>query len=108
MRHRKATPNDSWLVYGKVGGAWAHVSVEAVATINSTAGGAIASVSSDKTSSGWMIGFGTEYALSNNWTAKIEYNMLDFSRDFISDSNVHVIKAGMNYRFGFSPGITAY
>jgi hypothetical protein len=44
MRHRKATPNDSWLVYGKVGGAWAHVRVEAVATINSTAGGAIASV----------------------------------------------------------------
>ena len=99
---------DSWLVYGKVGGAWAHVSVEAVATINSTAGGAIASVSSDKTSSGWMIGFGAEYALSNNWTAKIEYNMLDFSRDFIGDSNVHVIKAGMNYRFGFNPGITAY
>jgi opacity protein-like surface antigen len=53
-----------------------------------------------------MIGFGAEYALSNNWTAKIEYNMLDFSRDFIGDSNV--IKAGMNYRFGFNPGITAY
>ena len=64
---------DRWLVYGKVGGAWAHVSADAVAGINSLAGGAIVGVSTNRTLSGWMLGLGTEYALWGNWTAKVEY-----------------------------------
>ncbi len=47
-----------------------------------------------------MLGFGTEYALQNNWTAKIEYNMMDFGNDLGTDATVHVFKAGVNYRFG--------
>jgi len=31
--------------------------------------------------SGWMLGIGTEYALWDRWTAKIEYNMIDFGSD---------------------------
>jgi outer membrane immunogenic protein len=90
---------DRWLVYGKVGGAWAHVSVDAFANM----GGLSASVSADKTFSGWMLGLGTEYALWNNWTAKFEYNMMDFGHDFLNDDKVHVFKAGVNYRFGVGP-----
>jgi outer membrane immunogenic protein len=88
---------DRWLVYGKLGAAWAHVSVDAFASI----GGLSASVSADETVSGWMLGVGTEYALWDNWTGKFEYNMLDFGNDL--DSTVHVFKAGVNYRFGFGP-----
>lgn len=89
---------DRWLVYGKVGGAWAHVSADAFVS----GGGQVISGAFDKTVSGWMLGFGTEYALWNNWTAKFEYNMMDFGRDsFLSDDKVHVFKAGLNYRFGF-------
>jgi outer membrane immunogenic protein len=87
-----------WLVYGKVGAAWAHVSADAFAGIS---GGPSVSASFDDTFSGWLLGFGTEYALRDNWTAKFEYNMLDFGNDF--GSNIHVFKAGLNYRFGYSP-----
>ena len=90
---------DRWLVYGKVGGAWTHVRFDVSASINSIAGGAIAAAWTDKTFSGWMLGFGAEYALGDNWTAKVEYNMLDFGSDFVTDNAVHVVKAGVNYRF---------
>jgi len=92
---------NDWLVYGKVGGAWAHTSGTATAGIN---GLQLASVSVDETLSGWMLGIGAEYAVWNNWTAKIEYNMMDFSNSgpFAADK-FNVLKAGMNYRFG-APG----
>jgi outer membrane immunogenic protein len=88
---------DRWLVYGKVGGAWAHAHADAFASMN----GLTASGSIDKTFSGWMLGVGTEYALRDNWSVKLEYNMLDFGHDF--NDKIHVIKAGVNYRFGFDP-----
>jgi len=88
---------DRWMVYGKVGGAWAHVSADAFAAVGSLS----ARVTADATSSGWMLGVGTEYALRDNWTVKIEYNMLDFGGDL--DDKVHIVKAGLNYRFGFNP-----
>jgi len=94
---------DRWFVYGKVGGAWAHVSVDALATMNSLAGIASVSAASSGTASGWMLGFGAEYALWDGWTAKIEYNVMDFGHDFIADNTLHVIKAGVNYRFGYGP-----
>ena len=94
---------DQWLVYGKVGGAWAHTTIDVSATMNSIIGSAGVAVSTDRTSSGWMLGVGTEYALWNNWTAKVEYNMMDFGSDFVADSKVHVVKAGVNYHFGFGP-----
>jgi outer membrane immunogenic protein len=95
---------DHWLIYGKVGGAWAHVKVDTVASINPFLGGAIfpggvvAAASSERTVSGWMLGVGAEYVLWTNWTAKVEYNMMDFGNDFVTDRNLHVIKAGLNYR----------
>src|SRR5215831_19218662 len=67
---------DQWLVYGKVGGAWAHTTIDVSATMNSIIGSAGVSVSTDRTFSGFMLGVGTEYALWNNWTAKVEYNMM--------------------------------
>jgi outer membrane immunogenic protein len=91
---------DNWLVYGKVGGAWADVSVSVSPPVfGGSAGG---------TASGWVVGVGTEYAFRNNWSAKIEYNHLDFGSDggtFITGNTVTVdtVKAGVNYRFG-GPG----
>ena len=88
---------DRWLVYGKFGGAWAHSS----ATFSGVLTGSI-----DHTVSGWVLGVGTEYALRDNWTAKIEYNMMDFGNDgpFV-DNKFHVFKAGLNYRFGGPRGL---
>jgi outer membrane immunogenic protein len=76
---------DRWMLYGKVGGAWANVDVVRMGRV------------SDNTSSGLLLGVGAEYAFQNNWTAKIEYNRMDV------DHNVDVLKFGLNYRFGLGP-----
>src|SRR5262252_6529712 len=91
---------DRWLVYGKVGGAWAHGSGTVGASIN---GMPVGSISVGQTVSGLMLGIGAEYALWDNWTAKVEYNMMDFGNDGpFADSKFNVLKAGINYRFGGS------
>jgi outer membrane immunogenic protein len=92
---------DNWLVYGKAGGAWADVSVSVNAPFGFGA-------SSGGTASGWVVGVGAEYAFRNNWSAKIEYDHMDFGSDssvFFSGSSVtfDAVKAGINYKFG-GPG----
>jgi outer membrane immunogenic protein len=94
---------DRWLVYGKFGGAWAHASATVSTAIN---GMPFGSVSIDQTVTGWVLGVGTEYALRDNWTAKLEYNMMDFGNDNpFADNKFHVFKAGLNYRFGGPGGL---
>ena len=70
----------------------------------------------DSTRVGWTAGAGLEYALLPNWSIKIEYNYLDFEakRQTITtnvngvtlgfdqdiDHSLHLVKAGINYKFG--------
>jgi outer membrane immunogenic protein len=84
---------------------------------------------------GWMIGAGIEFGLWDNWSAKVEYNYLDFGDDKVKltgtecftnvfgeqgcnpidrehkvNQNIQLIKFGLNYRFGRfgkAPAITA-
>jgi outer membrane immunogenic protein len=69
------------------------------------------------TRNGWTIGGGLEWAFADNWSAKIEYNYLNFEdkgHDFIHgplslnpglferwdiSQQMHVVKFGLNYRF---------
>ena len=57
---------------------------------------------------GWVVGYGTEFALTQNWSAKAEYNYIGFGdRDnafnngtFLSDRlRISEVKIGVNYRF---------
>jgi outer membrane immunogenic protein len=93
---------DRWLVYGKAGGAWAHASANISASvIIPGVGGVGGGGTIDQTVTGWVFGVGTEYALRDNWTAKVEYNMMDFGNNNpFSDNTFHVLKAGINYHFG--------
>jgi outer membrane immunogenic protein len=64
-----------------------------------------------------MVGAGLEYAFYDNWSAKIEYNYLGFNTGnftftdptgsfFLNTSiqqQLHVVKAGINYRWGWAP-----
>jgi outer membrane immunogenic protein len=86
-----------------------------------------ASTSGKHTRWGWMAGAGLEHDLGGNWSAKIEYNYLGFgtkthklkgnacavgeifgnpdcplavTQQFKIDQDVHLIKFGLNYRFG--------
>ena len=95
---------DTWLVYGKVGGAWADVSASVSSPFPFGSG------SAGGTGSGWVVGVGAEYAFRNNWSAKIEYNHFDFGSDggiFVTGNSVTLdaVKAGLNYRFGGPGGL---
>ena len=85
-----------WLVYGKVGGAWANFDHGDPCDHNNKNGD---SCGGSKTASGLLLGAGVEYALQNNWSAKFEYNRMDFDHR----SDVNVFKIGLNYRFGLNP-----
>jgi outer membrane immunogenic protein len=88
---------DAWLWYVKGGAAWADT--EYRYNVFGTA---------SDTRVGWTIGTGFEWALGPQWSAKLEYNYLDFGKDSFAftggpvdvDTQVHLIKAGLNYRFG--------
>ena len=104
---------DRMLLYVKGGGAW----VRDVYTI--TAGGGFFAETRD-TNWGWTIGAGLEYGLTPNWSVKAEYNYLDFGTERIRftpnvgapfdrdvDQHIHVVKVGINYRFG-GPVVARY
>jgi outer membrane immunogenic protein len=96
---------DRTLLYVKAGGAWARD----VYTITST--GFFAQTSD--TNWGWTVGAGLEYGMTPNWSLKLEYNYLSFDTQRVTfvpntggpfdrdvDQTIHVLKAGINYRFG--------
>jgi outer membrane immunogenic protein len=64
-----------------------------------------------KTRDGWTIGGGLEYAFAPNWSAFVEYNYYDFgdkttivdSYPFKVDTDINVVKVGVNYRFNSAP-----
>jgi outer membrane autotransporter protein len=111
------------LIYVRAGGAWTNEQVNAtcnigaIQAVNATFGQGCTNPAdvlsngfsgSTSTRSGWTIGYGTEFALTRNWSAKAEYNYISFGdRDVIaSDGSVlnigmHVseAKVGLNYRF---------
>jgi outer membrane immunogenic protein len=92
---------DRWLAYVKGGGAWVHTRYESIA--------ATWTGTQTDTRWGWMVGAGLEYAFLGNWSAKLEYNYMDFGTHRVAymelfpldiDLQMHVVKAGINYRFG--------
>ena len=90
---------DRFLPYVTAGGAYGDIK----ATVS--AFGVSASVSSSKL--GWTAGAGIEYALTGNWTAKIEYLYVDLGTINIAVapavSNVSfkesIVRVGLNYKF---------
>lgn len=99
---------DRLLVYGKGGLALAQDQSSLT-----DLGGNISTDSFLRT--GWTVGGGLEYALDDNWSAKIEYDYLGFGSQSMNFStitpsatltpnaslNVQEIKAGLNYRFSW-------
>jgi outer membrane immunogenic protein len=104
---------DRFLGYVKGGGAWERDKHDF------SDGVLIGSVSN--TRSGWTVGVGGEYAFTNFVTGFIEYNYYDFgTRDLTFTQNLggtfiygidetkHVVKAGLNFRFGGWGGPARY
>jgi opacity protein-like surface antigen len=121
----------SWnrtLFYVKAGGAWADdrtstscafgplngfpINGFTIGPCVNPAGVATNGFSSSGTRSGWLIGYGTEFDLGKNWSAKAEYDYIDLGNrtatmsdgvTIMRDSgSISQVKVGVNYRF--SPG----
>ena len=112
-------PMQNLLVYVKGGASWTSVKY------NFTDGGLLAPASltsnQSETKVGGLLGFGTEYMFAPHWTAKIEYNYVDYGSHTdnfpvtlavpgaAATINVPVqttlkastVKAGINYLFSF-------
>ena len=124
---------DRALIYFKAGGAWSHnrydlnlLGLALPGALIGVPGTLVQPSSISDTRWGWVIGAGLEYALPGNWSAKLEYNYMDFGSknylfntvpataliaggaglldNFSIDDRLHVIKFGVNYRFGYGPG----
>jgi outer membrane immunogenic protein len=106
------------MVYFKGGAAWADTKYSA--SIDLGIEELTGSTSVTKTRVGALFGTGIEYAFLSNWSAKIEYNYIDFGHknytfdigDFVFfdtkiNERMHVIKGGLNWRFN-SPVMGPY
>lgn len=115
--------NGNWLFYGKGGAVWSESDTHAQ-TVNPEAGNAINSMSNgNETRFGWLGGAGIEWGFASNWSAKIEYNYMDFGTErverhrtfgtgpdpLLRDVNLRVqtVKFGLNYRFDFAQPLVA-
>jgi outer membrane immunogenic protein len=97
---------DRSLLYVKGGGAWMDETQTFTGLGLSTTGGST-------TRSGWLVGAGYEYAFNRNWSAKLEWNYMDFGSKAISacllgvcgpagvsdKETANAVLLGANYRF---------
>ena len=105
---------DHLLLYGKGGAAWVNNGYQI--QINLAPGTLV--FGTNQLQWGWMFGLGAEYALTNNWSAKIEYDYMDMGTraqrftdsiggNILIDTDIrerlNVVKVGVNYRFGVDP-----
>jgi len=98
---------DRGLFYVKGGVAW----VDEDYSLRNAGGSASAN---DRTNTGWTVGGGVEWAFAPNWSAKLEYNYMDFGTEnprfcgggvcakaFDIEQSIHLVTVGLNYRFNF-------
>jgi outer membrane immunogenic protein len=109
---------DKTLVYVKGGAAWLNSthSLDLGALGAIPGGPALGGLSADSTAFGWLLGFGAEYAFTQNWSAFIEYNYMDFDKKDVPfnltapglgtatipvsiQSKLSIAKVGVNYKF---------
>jgi opacity protein-like surface antigen len=89
----------NYLIYAKGGGAWMN------ADYSLAASGPFAGGSANVTRSGYVAGGGAEWMFATGWSAKVEYNYLDFGSKFAPlgvfgttvNSHASTFKVGVNW-----------
>jgi len=108
LRGRIGYAHGIWMPYLTGGFAWGHTHIN----INDDPTTIASRVGDYQT--GWTAGAGIEFAVSGNWSAKVEYEYVDLSRRMYDlsdfglpavnvDPRIHLVKFGMNYRLGDTP-----
>ena len=110
---------DNWLLYVKGGGAWGRGNSSGTGVL---ANGTFFDTTSSHTDrSGWVVGVGAEWGFAPNWSAKLEYDHVDFgsqnvtilslpagTTSFVSSSlREDIVKGGINYRFSWGGPVVA-
>jgi outer membrane immunogenic protein len=106
------------MVFVKGGAAWIHDKYDISGQLFP-----FPSFATTQSRTGWMFGTGVEHAFWGNWSAKVEYDYLDFGTKTVNFTGlavntgyndpvdirqrVHLIKFGLNYRFGYDAPVTA-
>jgi outer membrane immunogenic protein len=112
---------DKALIYLKGGVAWTDNKVSIGNSLSSPGLGGTGTIAAmanaNTTLTGGLLGLGAEYAFLPNWSAKLEYNFMDFGKTtttysftttpavalagvpITSNDFVHVFKGGINYRW---------
>jgi high affinity Mn2+ porin len=94
-----------WMPYVTGGFAWGHPNV----AFNDGSGAIVRHYQF-----GWTAGLGLEFAVSGNWSAKLEYNHVELSRQLYDlsgfglanvnvDPRINLARIGLNYHFGDAP-----
>jgi opacity protein-like surface antigen len=119
------------LLYVKGGAAWERETWSATCNLgplNGTlagplqactnpAGAPLNAISARDTRVGGLLGFGTEFALTRHWSAKAEYDWINFGNKslvasdgtiFTAKQTVSEVKIGVNYRFDGGPVVAKY
>jgi outer membrane immunogenic protein len=107
--------NNNWLLFAKGGAAWAGWSSSSSTT--NAAGALVSTSTGSSTRDGWTVGGGVEWAFNAHWSAKLEYDYVQFARLTTTEtdinaatgaigfptrsviSDVNVVKAGIAYHF---------
>jgi outer membrane immunogenic protein len=116
---------DRGLIYAKGGVAWLNSthSVSAPALLGG-GGGLTQITSAESTAWGWLVGLGTEWMITRNWTAFIEYNYIEFDTrneafniafagvpaftiNADLKNKLSVAKVGVNYKFDWGAPVAA-
>jgi outer membrane immunogenic protein len=116
-RGRLGWAHDGYLLYATGGAAFGGIDeTDALPTI--------AAASFRQNRSGWTAGGGVETHIAGNWTAKLEYLHIDlgsttntftyqfggfpFGLSTTSNLRDDIVRAGVNYKFGFGPVTATY
>jgi outer membrane immunogenic protein len=115
---------DHWLFYGKAGGGWIgnnNWTITDVTTgVSLTCGNFTNNCGNN---AGWLVGAGYEYAFTNNWTVRLEYDYLFLGHRTLvipatapllagdtftsNNGNVQMVRVGVNYLFNWGAPVAA-
>ena len=99
---------DRALIYAKGGAAWMNsthsLNVSQLGGMFHGGLGAGQLTSQESTSWGWLVGMGAEYMITQNWTAFIEYNYIEFDK---KSESFNINTAAFGGFGGPAPGIAA-
>jgi len=117
VRGRLGYAADRWLVYATGGFAFSKIDLTLEAYTDSTLTVLSDPILGIRVKSGWTVGGGLEYALTNNWILRAEYLYFDFRNHQIFDfgdgdiefghPKFHVGRVGLSYKFDWGAPLAA-